>query len=100
MPDTTEEGVDYTNIFQNAFSKSNHEERLRKERRANRTPAERNRGGKGGATRSAQINFRATPRTKKLLDLIAKKAGRSAGDLLEEAIERLAKTHEVGGGNA
>lgn len=102
MSEAEDEGTDYTNLFQNAFAtaKASKDERLRKERRANRTPKERNRGGKGGVTRSAQINFRATPMTKKLLELVATKTGKSTGDLLEEAIADLARTHKVGGLNA
>ncbi|HXV42963.1 MAG TPA: ribbon-helix-helix protein, CopG family [Anaerolineae bacterium] len=43
---------------------------------------------KGG--RSERVNIRATPETKRLLELIRQRTGKSAADILEEAVQAIA----------
>jgi hypothetical protein len=63
------------------------EKRTQKERRAQLTERQRNRGG----VRTTQINFRCSPAFRVLARGMAKHLDASIADVMEEALEKLAK---------
>jgi hypothetical protein len=63
------------------------ETRIQKERRAQLTDKQRNRGG----VRTTQINFRCSPAFRDLAHAMAKHRDGSIADVMEEALEMLAK---------
>jgi hypothetical protein len=61
--------------------------RIQKERRTQLTDKQRNRGG----VRNAQINFRCSPAFREFAHAMAKHLDCSIADVMEEALEMLAK---------
>lgn len=95
MTERDETDTSFADVFKSKFGAGvDTKARLKAERRAGRTPKERNRGGKG-PLRNVQMNFRGTARTKQLVELLAEKLGGSHADVFEEAIEQLAKAQKV-----
>lgn len=101
MSERDETDAAFADVFKTKFGASvNTKARLKAERRAGRSPKERNRVAKGDL-RNVQINIRATQRTKGLLDMLAdtlEKDGRavSQADVIEMAIRELAKSNGIG----
>jgi len=90
-----EEGMTFLSAFAETFaSKDNMAKRLQAERRANMTPAQRNRRGPP----KVQINFRATAETKAQLDALVQHTGMTATEILERAIAAFAQTTLPKGG--
>lgn len=87
----TEEGLDFESAFKGTFGDPKKTaERLKAERRAGLTPAQRRRS-KGPP--KTQVNFRATAETKALIDELAEHLGKSTTDVLVLAVEALAAKH-------
>jgi len=87
-----DEGMSFETAFTGLFgANTNVEARLKAERRAGLTPKQRARK----ATRTVQVNVRATPALKALLDAIADKLDCSAADVFEKAIQDYAKSQGV-----
>ena len=87
MADLEEDEGSWETLFKDKFkSKDGTEKRLAAERRAGRTAKQRERRGPP----KTQINFRATAETKAVIDALANHLGKSATDVLVQAVEELA----------
>jgi hypothetical protein len=101
MSEADETDTSFADVFKSKFAvntpstKAALDARLKAERRAGRTPKERNRAGKG-PLRNVQMNFRGTARTKQLVELLAERLGGSHADIFELAIEQMAKANKLG----
>lgn len=96
MSEADETDTSFADVFKSKFGAGvDTKARLKAERRAGRTPKERNRGGKG-PLRNVQMNFRGTAHTKQLVELLAERLGVSHADIFELAVEQMAKANKVG----
>lgn len=94
-----EEVADFASMFGGGYAKTDRtEQRLRAERRASMTEKQRHR--KGGAMRTAQLNFRCSPAFKKLASGLAKHRDCSIADMMEDAVAMLAKDSNYKVGDA
>jgi hypothetical protein len=92
--------VDFGEAFKSKFAQNaKTAERIKAERRAGRTPKERNRATKPGLRRDYQINVRGTIVTKELLDKLADHLKGSQADVIEQAIAALANSYKITSGS-
>jgi predicted DNA-binding protein len=88
-----EEGTDYRQLFKSEFAKNRAgtDKRLKAERIASMTVKQR----QARAARKPpkkQVNFRATEETRQLINALAKHLDKSVTDVIEMAVETLAKS--------
>ena len=85
-----EDDEDWAQVFIGEYAKSREglEVRMKAERRANRTEKQRERARK--VVPKKQVNFRASPQTKALMDQLCERLGKSQTDIVEQAIVELA----------
>jgi hypothetical protein len=90
MSEIEEEGEDFLAQFKGQFASMDAmKDRLARERKAGRTPAQKARKGPP----KKQVNFRATLETLAQLDALAKHMGESTTDVIAMAIDELHKAH-------
>lgn len=90
-----EEGMKFLSAFTETFaSTENMSKRLQAERRANMTPAQRNRRGPP----KVQVNFRATAETSGQLEALVAHTGMTKTEVLERAIAAFAQATLPKGG--
>jgi hypothetical protein len=88
----TEEGMDWERAFDRSFgAAAKVATRLRDERTANQTPAERSRRGPP----KKQRNFRATRQTDEMIEALVGRLGLNIGDVIELAIRQLAEAKGI-----
>jgi len=86
------EGASFEAAFTDLFgSRANVQTRLQREKAAGKSQKQRARK----AVRTVQVNVRAAPSTKAMLDALATALGCSAADVFEMAILALAQQHNV-----
>lgn len=91
-----DEGTDFLVAFQSTFAAPERtQERLKAERRAGLTPKQR--AARKPTMRTAQINFRASKELKALSETLAQHLDISIADLMEKALQDMAKSLKVGG---
>lgn len=71
------------------------ENRLKLERKANRTKGERKRKAKPKKHRTEQVNVRMTKEKKALVDAIARHLGLSVTDVIERAVTEMAQNQKL-----
>jgi hypothetical protein len=88
-----EEGMSWESEFDRTYgSPEKIVSRIKAERAANLTPAQR---GRRGPVKK-QRNFRCTLQTDALIDAMADKLGMNIADVIELAVQQLAKTKGIG----
>jgi hypothetical protein len=89
MTDKDLEGMDFVSAFRDKFAAPERMQvRLQAERRAGRTPKQRARK----AIRDEQVNFRASKETRALIGALAEHLDVSMADVMERALQELAKS--------
>jgi hypothetical protein len=87
-----EEGMDWERAFDRSFGlAAKVVSRLKEERTANQTVAERSRRG----PTKKQRNFRCTRQTDELVDALTDRLGMNIGDVIELAIRQLAEAKGI-----
>jgi hypothetical protein len=87
-----DEGMDWERAFDRSFgATAKVVSRLKDERTANQSPAERSRRGPP----KKQRNFRCTRQTDALLDALTEQLGMHIGDVIELAIRQLAEAKGI-----
>lgn len=94
---TSEEEIEFASLFGKAkyATAVDVQKRIKAERRS--TMTEKEAGRAKGRARSAQINFRTTPETKTLAGGLASHMGLTIAEMIERAIEDLARAQKFGG---
>lgn len=88
-----DEGQDFASFFGGSYGHSEQrtEDRIKEERRAGRTPAQRARR----ARKTTQINFRTTEKIKALAQALADDMGVNVAGAVERAILDLAEKRDI-----
>ena len=94
-----EDEIEFASLFAGSryATKTKTATRMKAERRAAMTEKQLSRGGRA---RSVQMNFRCTPAFKALATGLANHLNVSVADIIEEAVEALAKRKGYGGPSA
>jgi hypothetical protein len=90
-----EEGLAPPSAWAGMFSGGRQPDRRPAERRGTKTPAQREAAKRRPLTKTAQINFRATPDFKALTELLAHRLGLPVAETFVHAIHMAAKANGI-----
>jgi hypothetical protein len=90
-----EEGIAAPPAWASMFSNARPVERREVERRATKSPAQREAAKRRPLTKTAQINFRATPQFKALTELLASRLNLPVAETFVHAVNMAAKANGI-----